>query len=598
MSERSYSQENNPKQAVSSSADESKLGENFEPSRKTLKLKRSNSDQGPREETTDANVVRRAGKKVFYENKAIKKPKEKAVEFYDDPEERQPHFDVNGNVSRPVKHNRGGASSPRMNHQNRYQNPNAPHSQYGYSNNQARQKRDRQPMKPRSPAPMHYPSDTNYLSSHQNYGNDINYPSSSNPYSGNNNNYYGQKPQRPNQHRPGNRRTAEYQANPRTRNQAQPGNYSNYYGQENSHGQHGHGQNYGRLQNSEGRARNSRHFQQMGQNQSERTAYSNSQERGQVRQKNRLRSDPLARQKKTSFQKPAQFKEHDQDAERIQKYLANQGLGARREIEEWIEQGRIHLNGALAQLGDKIKPGDEIIIDGKEFKPKPQQERVRVLVYHKPAGEICSQSDPENRPTVFENLPRLRDGRWIMIGRLDVTTEGLLLFTNHGELAHRLMHPSYEIEREYAVRVFGEVKSEMIDNLRHGVELEDGFAKFDEIHDRGGDGANRWFHVTLSEGRNREVRRLWESQGVQVSRLIRVRYGSIQLPRLLRRGAMRDLDARLMQGLFQQVGLELPAAQLETLNSNKSGAYRSIKSRQRLFGHGGGNKKERKNNPE
>jgi 23S rRNA pseudouridine2605 synthase len=176
-------------------------------------------------------------------------------------------------------------------------------------------------------------------------------------------------------------------------------------------------------------------------------------------------------------------------------------------------------------------------------------------MYNKPAGEVCTQSDPEGRPTVFQRLPPIRAGRWIMVGRLDINTDGLLLFTTDGELANRLMHPSSEVEREYACRVLGEVTPEMLLSLQEGVELEDGKASFLRIVDAGGEGANHWYHVVLAEGRNREVRRLWESQGVKVSRLIRVRYGHIELPRYLRTGHHKELDVRDLRKLYESVGL-------------------------------------------
>lgn len=245
----------------------------------------------------------------------------------------------------------------------------------------------------------------------------------------------------------------------------------------------------------------------------------------------------------------------DSSEERIQKFLANHGVASRRQIEEWIKMGRIQINDEVATLGSKVTERDVIKIDYKIFKPRIKQNKIKVLVYHKPAGEICSRADEKDRPTVFDNLPKLRNQRWIMIGRLDFNTEGLLLFTNHGELAHRLMHPSYEIEREYAVRILGKVEKEMLNRLKQGILLEDGLAKFNEIIDAGGEGVNHWFHVTLNEGRNREVRRLWESQGVKVSRLIRVRFGAIGLPRLLKRGMIRFLEPEEVEVLANSVGI-------------------------------------------
>ncbi len=209
-------------------------------------------------------------------------------------------------------------------------------------------------------------------------------------------------------------------------------------------------------------------------------------------------------------------------AERLQKFLARMGLGSRRQIEDWIRQGRITVNGVVAQLGNQVNGAEKIQIDGRPIQVRPFGQRRRVLAYYKPVGEVTSRHDPEGRPTIFEHLPLLRDSRWVAVGRLDLNTQGLLLLTNDGELANRLMHPSSQIEREYAVRVLGEVPLEMLKRLREGVALEDGVARFDEIREAGGEGANHWYHVILREGRHREVRRLWESQGVTVSRLTRV----------------------------------------------------------------------------
>lgn len=243
-------------------------------------------------------------------------------------------------------------------------------------------------------------------------------------------------------------------------------------------------------------------------------------------------------------------------SEKLQKILAQAGLGSRREMERWIEQGRVSINGRIVTIGQRIDEHDKIRVDGKLIKnPMRKARKIEVLMYHKPEGVLCSKVDDKNRPTVFERLPRLNYGRWIMVGRLDINTSGLLLFTNHGELANRLMHPKYNVEREYAVRVFGEVSNQVLNLLTQGVELEDGFAKFDALHFSGGTGLNRWYHVTLHEGRNREVRRLWESQGIRVSRLTRVRYGSIQLPRYLRIGQYKKLTDEEINPLLQLVEL-------------------------------------------
>ncbi|MEN9916556.1 MAG: pseudouridine synthase [Pseudomonadota bacterium] len=243
--------------------------------------------------------------------------------------------------------------------------------------------------------------------------------------------------------------------------------------------------------------------------------------------------------------------------EKIQKILANLGLGSRREIERWIREGRIQLNQRPAKLGDRIDLTEKVFIDGKRIPLVASADfKRRVLIYHKPEGEICARSDPEQRPTVFEHLPPLRGQRWIMIGRLDINTLGLLIFTNDGELAHRLSHPSYEIEREYAVRVLGEVDEQVLQRLKKGVKLSDGMASFTHIEARGGSGANHWYHVVLKEGRNREVRRLWESQGINVSRLLRVRFGNVTLPEDLRRGQTRELKTEEIQKLVRLVDLE------------------------------------------
>ena len=240
--------------------------------------------------------------------------------------------------------------------------------------------------------------------------------------------------------------------------------------------------------------------------------------------------------------------------EKIQKVLARAGFGSRREIETWIEQGRIKVNRQLAKLGDRIGPEDRVFLDGKPLRIQ-HAPRLRVIAYHKPVGEVCTRQDPEGRPTIFERLPRIQNARWIAVGRLDINTSGLLLLTTDGELANRLMHPSSEIEREYAVRVLGEISSENLQQLQTGVMLDDGMAHFDRILDSGGEGSNHWYHVTLREGRNREVRRLWEAVGMKVSRLMRIRYANIELGRSLRPGKFRDLESDELQQLLQLVGI-------------------------------------------
>lgn len=228
-------------------------------------------------------------------------------------------------------------------------------------------------------------------------------------------------------------------------------------------------------------------------------------------------------------------------SEKLQKVLARSGVGSRREMEVWISSGRVTIDGKVATLGDRVLPTQAVRVDGHPVKLAAATDQIcRVIAYHKPEGEICSRTDPEGRPTVFDRLPTLRGSRWIAIGRLDINTSGLLLFTTDGELANRLMHPKFEVEREYAVRVFGEVTDAMIQKLRTGVELEDGKAAFKKIKASGGEGMNKWFNVTLTEGRNREVRRMWESQGAVVNRLIRVRYGDLMLPKHLPAGGYTE----------------------------------------------------------
>ncbi len=248
-------------------------------------------------------------------------------------------------------------------------------------------------------------------------------------------------------------------------------------------------------------------------------------------------------------------------SEKLQKVLARAGIGSRREMERWIEEGRVSIDGNKAGLGDRVEPHNVIRIDGHVLSAfAAQGSRPRVLLYHKPEGELTTRNDPQGRPTVFDHLPVLRHGRWIAIGRLDFNTAGLLLLTTDGELANRLMHPSSQVEREYAVRVLGNVDEAMLARLREGVMLEDGLARFETVVDAGGEGANRWFHVTLHEGRHREVRRLWEAVGAQVSRLIRVRYGALTLPRGLRAGRRQELTKDELDALYASVGMERPEA--------------------------------------
>jgi 23S rRNA pseudouridine2605 synthase len=230
-------------------------------------------------------------------------------------------------------------------------------------------------------------------------------------------------------------------------------------------------------------------------------------------------------------------------SERLQKVLAQAGIGSRREMEEWIVAGRVSVNGVTAHIGQSVVPNDKIKIGGRLVNVRFTTTKTpRVVIYHKPEGEIVSRDDPDGRPSVFSALPRIRGGRWIVVGRLDFNTSGLLLFTTSGELANKLMHPSSELVRDYAVRVLGELSEESQALLLNGIELEDGPANFASIAEAGGEGANHWYRVTLFEGRNREVRRMFEAVGCTVSRLIRVRYGPIVLPPQLKRGRVRELN--------------------------------------------------------
>ena len=246
------------------------------------------------------------------------------------------------------------------------------------------------------------------------------------------------------------------------------------------------------------------------------------------------------------------------DTEKLQKVLANLGHGSRREIEAMITAGKISVDGKIATLGDRVNVDNQpkIRIDGHVITLRSKEKEIcRVLAYYKPEGEICSRNDPQGRATVFERLPRLKNSRCVNIGRLDINTSGLLLFTTDGELANRLMHPRHEIEREYAVRVFGKVTDQQISQLKHGIMLEDGPASFKSVKAQGGDGLNQWFNVVITEGRNREVRRMWEAVEVQVSRLLRVRYGNILLPKQLSRGTWIELGVDSVNYLREIVGL-------------------------------------------
>ncbi|MBN3790017.1 23S rRNA pseudouridine(2605) synthase RluB, partial [Burkholderia sp. Ac-20353] len=249
----------------------------------------------------------------------------------------------------------------------------------------------------------------------------------------------------------------------------------------------------------------------------------------------------------------------DDDAPKLHKVLAEAGMGSRREMEELIVAGRVSVNGEPAHIGQRIMPTDQVRINGKPVKRKLPNKPPRVLLYHKPTGEIVSHADPEGRPSVFDRLPPMKTAKWLAVGRLDFNTEGLLMLTTSGDLANRFMHPRYSVEREYAVRVVGELSEGMRQKLLHGVELDDGPANFLRIRDGGGEGTNHWYHVALAEGRNREVRRMFEAAGLMVSRLIRTRHGSIPLPRGLKRGRWEELDEAQVRKLLATVGLKAPS---------------------------------------
>ncbi len=263
----------------------------------------------------------------------------------------------------------------------------------------------------------------------------------------------------------------------------------------------------------------------------------------------------------TEHQEDQETEQEKLAGERIQKVLSNAGIGSRRQVEDWVRAGRIQVNREPAMIGMRITPADEIRLNGDQIHPfqkREQMQRTRVLLYNKPAGQVTSRKDEKGRKTVFDHLPRIQGGRWIAIGRLDINTMGLLLFTNDGQLANKLMHPSTQVDREYAVRILGTATAAQLTQLREGVELEDGVARFNDVVDSGneGEGVNHWYHVVLQEGRNRAVRRMWEAVGLTVSRLMRVRFGTIFLTNRVRMGKFVELSPEEVASLQELAGLE------------------------------------------
>jgi 23S rRNA pseudouridine2605 synthase len=289
--------------------------------------------------------------------------------------------------------------------------------------------------------------------------------------------------------------------------------------------------------------------------------------------------DPQAtpRRPKTDFKKL----EVDENAtpeptQRLHKLMALAGLGSRRDMEEMIASGRVTINGETAKPGQGVTQHDVVRVDSRPLKLNFEPELPQVLIYHKPEGEIVSQDDPEGRASVFDKLPRIKQGKWIAIGRLDINTSGLLIFTNSGELANRFMHPRYEVEREYAVRIFGELTEGQMLTLTQGIELEDGPASFDSISPQGGEGANHWYQVIIREGRNREVRRLFEAFQLPVSRLMRVRFGPVNLPPRVKRGTMLKLEQKQVVDLLEWAGLEVPKTPMKQLSQREKDKATSV----------------------
>ena len=282
---------------------------------------------------------------------------------------------------------------------------------------------------------------------------------------------------------------------------------------------------------------------------------------------------PFKQQRDTRAARPStpRIIQADPDAipQRLHKLLALSGLGSRRDMETLIASGRITINGVVAQVGAGVVSTDIVRLDSRPLRLPFEAELAKILIYHKPEGEIVSQDDPEKRESVFDKLPHVKGAKWIAVGRLDINTSGLLMFTTSGELANHFMHPRYEVEREYAVRIFGELSDEQLALLRQGIELDDGPAKFDVIQPQGGEGSNHWYQVILREGRNREVRRLFEAFQLPVSRLMRVRFGPVNLPPRLKRGMMMELDPKEVIGLMEWAGLDVPNTPLRQLSARE-----------------------------
>jgi len=267
--------------------------------------------------------------------------------------------------------------------------------------------------------------------------------------------------------------------------------------------------------------------------------------------------------------------------EKLQKIMANAGVASRRESERWIKEGRVSVNGKIATIGDRATEKDLIRVDGKPLRvTKADEFQRKMIAYHKPEGEISSRKDPQGRPSIFDSLPHIRNSRWLSIGRLDFNTSGLIFFTNDGNLANKLMHPSNEIVRKYAVRVRGQVTDDILAQLTQGVELDDGPAQFDTIDDAGGEGSNHWYHVTLREGRNREVRRLWEAFDIQVSRLHRIKFAHFELPRSLKRGRWKELSPDELAEFESLAGVKsTKSAKVVVQRSSKQRLNKRLKAR-------------------